>query len=38
LQANTDQDFTPPSTSTGRHNDWVLWLDDASRGFPRPMQ
>jgi hypothetical protein len=36
--ANTDQDFTPPSTSTGRHNDWVLWLDDASRGFPRPMQ
>ena len=28
------QEFTPPSS--GRGNDWVLVLDDASRGFPAP--
>jgi hypothetical protein len=26
--------FTPPSS--GRGNDWVLVLDDASRNFPAP--
>lgn len=28
------QGFTPPSSGTG--NDWVLVLDDTSRGFPAP--
>lgn len=28
------QFFTPPTS--GRGNDWILVLDDASRSFPRP--
>ncbi len=29
-----DQEFTPPCS--GEDNDWVLVLDDASRGFQAP--
>jgi hypothetical protein len=36
ISGKTEHKFTPPST--GRGNDWILVLDDASRNFKTPGQ
>jgi len=38
FKASGSKTFTPPATSTGPDNDWVLVLDDASQGYGVPGQ